>query len=156
MSQARRIAVVGGGLAGLATAHTLGAFGMTADVYEAAPALGEIGAAVNTSPNATKVLQAIGLSEKIAAIGNPAPGMYTRNMQTGAFLEYNDRRKEPLRWGAPFYSYHRADLLQVLASGLDPATIHLGHRITAIEERDSSARLAFGNGVTVDADIVIA
>src|SRR5579863_7283254 len=129
MAPDRRIAIVGGGLAGLAAARALAVFGMRAEVYEQAPALGEIGAAVNTSPNATKALQAIGLAEKIAAVANPSPGMYTRNMQSGEFLEFNDRRKEPLRWGAPFYTYHRADLLDALANSLDPATIHLSHRI---------------------------
>ena len=38
-----RIAIVGGGLAGLGAAHALKAFGFQAEVYEAAPELGEIG-----------------------------------------------------------------------------------------------------------------
>jgi len=156
MAQDRRIAIVGGGLAGLAAARALTVFGMKPEVYEVAPALGEIGAAVNTSPNATKALQAIGLAEKIASVANPSPGIYTRNMQSGEFLEFNDRRKEPLRWGAPFYTYHRADLLDTLASSLDPATIHLGHRITAIEEDGDTVILTFANGITVRADIAIA
>ena len=69
MKQDQRIAIVGGGLAGLATAHALKTFGIKADVYEQAPALGEIGAAVNASPNANKALIAIGLGEEIAAVG---------------------------------------------------------------------------------------
>jgi salicylate hydroxylase len=76
--------IVGGGLAGLAAAHALAQFGIQADVFEAAPALGEIGAAVNVAPNATQALIAIGLGEKIAAVGTRSPGIYTRNMQTGA------------------------------------------------------------------------
>jgi salicylate hydroxylase len=55
--------------------------------------LGEIGAAVNASPQAVKALQAIGVGEKIAAAGHLSPGIYTRNMQTGEFLEFNDRHK---------------------------------------------------------------
>jgi salicylate hydroxylase len=156
MRQDRPIAIVGGGLAGLGLAHALKAFGLAADVFEAAPALGEIGAAVNTSPNATKALQAIGLGEKIAAVANPSPGIYTRNMQTGDFLEFNDRRKQPLRYGAPHYSFHRADLLEALASSLDPASIHLGHRLASIEERGGSVALAFANGARFDADVAIA
>ena len=50
MSSSCRIAIVGGGLAGLAAAHALRTFGMQAEVFEAAAALGEIGAAVNVSP----------------------------------------------------------------------------------------------------------
>ena len=120
-----RMVIVGGGLAGLAAAHALSRFGIEAEVFEAAPALGEIGAAVNVAPNATQALIAIGLGEKIAAVGTRSPGIYTRNMQTGEFLEFNDRLKAAQRYGAPYYTFHRADLLDVLGertrSPLDPS-----------------------------------
>ena len=93
--------IVGGGLAGLAAAHALARFGIAAEVFEAAPALGEIGAAVNVAPNATRALIAIGLGDKIAAVGTSSPGIYTRNMQSGEFIEFNDRRKNAARFGAP-------------------------------------------------------
>ena len=121
MSSSCRIAIVGGGLAGLAVAHALKTFGMKAEVFEAAPALGEIGAAVNVSPQAVKALQAIGVGDKVAAVANSSPGIYTRNMQTGEFLELNDRLKVAARYGAPYYTFHRADLLDALAGGLDHA-----------------------------------
>ncbi len=156
MTQHGRIAIVGGGLAGLATANALAKFGMKAEVYEAAPMLGEIGAGVNTSPQANKALIAIGLGDKIAAVGWSAPGAYTRNMETGEFLEFADRAKTSAKYGAPYYTFHRADLLDALASGLDPVTIHLGHRLSAIEDRGAAVTVTFTNGVTVEADMVIA
>ncbi len=150
-----RIAIVGGGLAGIAAAQALKAFGIKAEVFEAAPALGEIGAAVNVSPQAVKALQAIGVGDKIAATGTASPGIYTRNMQTGEYLEYNDRFKTAARYGAPYYTLHRADLLDALASGLDRSTIHLGHRLTAIEERSGGVLLTFDNGAQIETDSVI-
>jgi len=155
MSSSCKIAIVGGGLAGLAAAHALTTFGIKAEVFEAAPALGEIGAAVNVSPQAAKALQAIGLGDKIAAVGNTSPGIYTRNMQTGEFLEFNDRHKSAARYGAPYYTFHRADLLDALASGLDQGAIHPGHRLTGLEERSDRILLAFANGARVEAEIVI-
>ena len=149
------MAIVGGGLAGLATAQALARFGIQAEVFEAAPALGEIGAAVNVAPNATRALVAIGLGEKIAAVANSSPGIYTRNMQTGEFLEFNDRRKTAARYGAPYYTFHRADLLDALASGLDHRLIHLDHRLVGIEERSEGVVLAFANGTKVEAEFVI-
>src|SRR5437879_2218016 len=149
------MAIVGGGLAGLAAAHALSRCGIQADVFEAAPALGEIGAAVNVAPNATRALVAIGLGEKIAAVANSSPGIYTRNMQTGEFLELNDRYKAAARYGAPYYTFHRADLLDALASGFDHSAIHLGHRLTEIEERGDRIMLAFANGAQVEAEVVI-
>jgi salicylate hydroxylase len=100
MPSSYRIAIVGGGLAGLATARSLATVGIKADVFEQAPALGEIGAAVNVSPQAVKALRAIGLGDKIAAVGHSSPGIYTRNMLTGEFLEFNDRVKLAERFGA--------------------------------------------------------
>src|SRR6266436_6646620 len=111
MSSSCKIAIVGGGLAGLAAAHALKTFGIEAEVFETAPALGEIGAAVNVSPQAVKALKAIGVGDKIAAVGNTSPGIYTRNMQTGELLELNDRHKAAARYGAPYYTFHRAAAL---------------------------------------------
>ena len=156
MARRCSIAIIGGGLAGLGLVHALKTFGLAADVFEAAPSLGEIGAAVNTSPNATKALQAIGLGEQIAAAGNLSPGMFTRNMQTGEMIEYRDLRKQVLRYGAPQYTFHRADLLNVLATGLDPAIIHLGRRLAAVDEQRDGVALHFDDGTAVEADLVIA
>jgi salicylate hydroxylase len=155
MSSSARIAIVGGGLAGLAAAQALKAFGMKAEVFEAAPALGEIGAAVNISPQAVKALQAIGLGNEVAAVGTASPGIYTRNMQTGEFVEFHDRHKAGQRFGAPYYTFHRADLLDALASGLDRNAIHLGHRLSGIEERNDRVMLAFDNGVCAEAEYLI-
>jgi salicylate hydroxylase len=155
MSSSCRIAIVGGGLAGVAAAQALKSLGIAAELFEAAPELGEIGAAVNVSPQAVKALQAIGVGDKIAAVATASPGIYTRNMQTGEFLEFNDRFKTAARYGAPYYTFHRADLLDALASGLDRSAIHLGHRLTAIEERNDDVLLTFDNGNQVEAGFVV-
>lgn len=150
-----RIAIVGGGLAGLATANAFKTFGIDAEVFEQAPALGEIGAAVNASPQAVKALQAIGVGDEVAAVGHRSLGIYTRNMQTGEFLEFNDRFKAAERYGAPYYTFHRADLLDALASKLDHSHTHLGHRLVNLEERGDKTLLKFENGTEVEAEYVI-
>jgi salicylate hydroxylase len=155
MPSSCKIAILGGGLAGLATANALQTFGLKADVFETAPVLGEIGAAVNTSPQAVKALQAIGVGDKVAAVGTTSPGIYTRNMQTGEFLEMNDRLAAAARFGAPYYTFHRADLLDALAGGLDASSIHLDHRLTGLEEHTDHSILTFANGARVEASIVI-
>ena len=155
MPSSCKIAIVGGGLAGLATANALQTFGLKADVFETAPVLGEIGAAVNTSPQAVKALQAIGVGDKVAAVGTTSRGIYTRNMQTGEFLEINDRLAAAARFGAPYYTFHRADLLDALAGGLDASSIHLDHRLTGLEEHTDHSILTFANGARVEASIVI-
>ena len=154
-AKSQKIAIIGGGLAGLATAHALAAFGMNANVYEAASALTEVGAAIATSPQANKALEAIGLGQTIAAAATPSPGICTRNMQTGELLEFIDNQKASVRFGGPFYTFHRADLMEALAGGLNPASVHLGRRLIGLEERDDGVILSFADGTTVEADLVI-
>jgi salicylate hydroxylase len=153
MTQVRGIAIVGGGLAGLAAANALGMAGFETEVFEQSPRLGEIGAGISISSQAVKALRAIGVGEKLAAVGNASVGIQTRNMQTGEPLEF--RPSPASRYGAPHYFVHRADLLNALASGLDPARLHLDHRLTAIKPRASGVTLTFANGVTRQADVVI-
>jgi salicylate hydroxylase len=155
MSSSCRIAIIGGGLAGLAAANALATFGIRAEVFEAAAALGEVGSTVNSSPQAVKALRAIGIADQVAAVASKLPGMYTRNMHTGEFLEFNDRQTAEEKYGAPYYTFHRADLIDALASGVDQSVIHLGHRLNGLEERDDRVVLAFANGVTVEAEYVI-
>jgi salicylate hydroxylase len=155
MPSSCRIAIVGGGLAGLAAANALKTFGIEAEVFEAAPQLGEIGAAVNASPQAVKALRALGVGDGIAEVAHLSRGIYTRNMQTGEFLEFNDRFKAAERYGAPYYTFHRADLLNALASPLDRSAIHLGHRLTGLEERGDRVVLSFENGSRVESEFVI-
>lgn len=150
-----RMAIVGGGLAGVATANALKTFGIDAEVFEAASALGEIGAAVNCSPQAVKALNGVGAGERVAAVGHLSPGTYTRNMQTGDFLEFSDRFKTAEKFGAPYYSFHRADLLDALAAGIDHGKVHLGHRLTGVEEGKDVIGLTFANGNRVEAEYVI-
>jgi len=150
-----RIAIVGGGLAGLAAANALKTFGIEVNVFEAAPELREIGAAVNASPQAVKALQAIGVGDQIAAVGHRSPGVYSRNMQTGEFIEFGDRSKHEEKYGAPYYSFHRADLLDALASGLDRSTIHLGHTLVGLEERSDRIILSFAKGARVETEYLI-
>ena len=122
MKQDQRIAIVGGGLAGLAAANALKTFGMKAEVFETAPALARSAPRSIRARRPSRRCRRSVLASKIAAVGNTSPGIYTRNMQTGEFLEFNDRRTTCGELRRPYYTFHRADLLDALASGLDPAT----------------------------------
>lgn len=59
-----RIAVVGGGIGGLAAAAFLHRAGLTATVHEQAPALTEVGAGLVAAPNAVRLLRRLGVMER--------------------------------------------------------------------------------------------
>jgi salicylate hydroxylase len=150
------IAIVGGGLAGLATAAALSHFGIEADVFESAPSLGEIGAGINVSPQAVRALRAIGLGDQMAAIANVAPGVLTRDMHTGIELDYRNQTAAAVRFGAPLCTFHRADLLGALASSVDTARVHLDHCVVEITEGPSGVELRFANGISCVTELLIA
>ncbi|MEU1168647.1 FAD-dependent monooxygenase, partial [Streptomyces sp. NPDC005921] len=59
-----RIAIVGGGIGGLAAAAFLRRAGFSATVHEQAPALGEVGAGLVVAPNAVRLLRRLGVMER--------------------------------------------------------------------------------------------
>src|SRR5699024_351437 len=53
-------------------------------------------------------------------------------------------------------SIHRAHLLDLLISPIDPEYIHLDHKLESLIESDDYLELTFENGAVVCADVVIA
>lgn len=64
-----RIAVIGGGLGGLAAARLLQKAGIEAHVFEQAPSFQRLGAGIHVSPNVMKVMNAMGIEEQLEAAG---------------------------------------------------------------------------------------
>ncbi|WP_116969756.1 FAD-dependent oxidoreductase, partial [Blastomonas sp. UPD001] len=64
-----RILIAGAGIAGLAAALALARKGHDVQLIEQAPALEEVGAGLQLGPNAMRMLDALGIGEKVAAAG---------------------------------------------------------------------------------------
>src|SRR5258708_19672241 len=62
-----RVAVIGGGIGGCAAALALQRAGCIVDVYEQVPVKGEVGAGIQISPNASRLLNAYGLPHQLEA-----------------------------------------------------------------------------------------
>ncbi len=63
------VAIVGGGIGGIAAALSLLQAGFDVHVYERAPAISEVGTGIQVSPNASRVLHRLGLAEDLARMG---------------------------------------------------------------------------------------
>ena len=74
------VAIVGGGIAGLALALNLHRRGIACRVFEAAPALHELGVGITLLPHAMRELTALGLQEQLLAAGieNRESAFYNR------------------------------------------------------------------------------
>ena len=82
MKRKLRIALVGGGLGGLTAAHALARNGFETHVFEQASELREVGAGITLSPNATKVLRALGLEEELKTRGFESDAIVGRDGTT--------------------------------------------------------------------------
>ncbi|WP_235990550.1 FAD-dependent oxidoreductase [Streptomyces ureilyticus] len=136
-----RIAVVGGGIGGLAAAAFLRRAGVIATVYEQAPALKEIGAGILVSPNAVRLLRQLGVMDRFLRDAVPVELAWEfRRWENGRVLsvERLDGVCERL-YGERTYTVHRADLLDTVKAAVPEEWVRLGARCTAVEEQPSEA-----------------
>jgi len=153
-SKRLRAAIVGGGIGGLAAACALRRRGLDVTVFEQAETLGEIGAGLTIFPNSLRLLERLGFRDALAAVGatiGDGSQYYRADGTMVGPITTTDSRG----WNG-VYGMHRADLLDVLAASLPKAVIRTGHCCTAFEQDGVAARLTFGNGEIVEADVVIA
>jgi salicylate hydroxylase len=152
-----RIAIVGGGIGGLAAAAFLQQSGLSCVLYEQASELREIGAGVAVTPNAARLLRRLGVLDALRKTAVRLEiGWEFRRWQDGAVLsaELLSTRCEQL-YGEQTYTAHRADLVEALCRAVPAGTIRLGQRITAIGVNGATATLTFADGEVTEADVVI-
>lgn len=148
------VAVVGGGIGGLAAANALLRRGIEVDVYEQADQLGEIGAGVFITPNSLRLLARMGLADAITSVGahiGDHSHYYRTDGSPVAPVRTTDSAGRTRVCGM-----HRADLISVLARGLPSGALHAGHECVHVEQSPGCARLRFANGSAVEADVVVA
>jgi salicylate hydroxylase len=155
MPRAPRIAIIGGGIGGLAAALALERRGAEITVYEQSPVHGEIGAGLNLTPNAVKALRVLGLDAEIEAIGWGSEFLMIRSWKSGRFISHVRRGDYRQKFGAPNLTVHRADLLGVLRGALRTTAIRLGKRAVAVEAGERGAAVRFADGSTIEADIAV-
>ena len=156
-----RIAIVGGGLGGLAAALFLRKAGLEATVYEQVPELREAGAGIVVSPNMVRPLRKIGLGEKLSAFAVRLEAAWEfRRWTDGRVLFVQPMGDECERlYGTHCYVAHRADLVALLQRALPQHPLRLDHRCIDVAQNEHEAELTFasagGRTTKVAADVVI-
>src|SRR5215470_5005310 len=129
---ALKILIAGGGIGGITLALALRQRGIEALLFEQAKAFTQVGAGIQLSANATRVLRTLGLGDALARVGVYPEGRDYRGWDDGDRLYYTplgERAEE--HFGAPYYHAHRADLLDVLLGGLLGGLGDKGFRLNA-------------------------
>lgn len=149
----QRIAIIGGGLGGMSFINAALYAGVkNVRLYEQAPQFVEVGAGVNITANANRILDAYGLQESMMHRSSPKLPLYMEyhNYRTGEYLGHIDEFSHP-----PARLLHRAHLLDSLKERIPESALHLGQRLTWIDRAGSAYVLHFEDGSTAEADIVI-
>jgi len=153
------VVLIGAGIGGLTAALALQTRGFAVEVYEQAPQLGEVGAGLTLSPNATHALESVGLGPALARLASRPSRQAVLHYRTGEILVDQERGELPKRqYGADYYQIHRADLHGMLADAVranDPAAIRLGHTFVGLSQDAGGVEVAFANGAKVRAQVVI-
>ncbi|CCO31530.1 3-hydroxybenzoate 6-hydroxylase [Rhizoctonia solani AG-1 IB] len=137
------IVIVGCGLGGLAAAYCLAKAGHKVTMFEGAPAIGEVGAGIQVTPNVSRLLIRWGLGEQLENIAVRPEGIVFRRWNTGEKVgetkwggEFEDEH------GAPYYHIHRADFHKLLYDITVPLIdLHLNSYVTSIDPEAPSVTI---------------
>ena len=153
----KEISIIGAGIGGLAAAMALAQKGARVKVFEQADGLGEVGAGLQISANGVAVLEALGLRDAAAKLANTPEAVVLRDYRGGEVVRLPLGASAVARYGRPYWQFHRADLLGVLAQGARDVGVEMifDHRLTEVSQSKERVEAVFSNGKSVQADCLI-
>lgn len=140
--------VVGGGIAGLASAIGLRRAGWSVRVLERAAVIEPLGAALSLWDNAMTALVELGVRDRVAAHGEAITSLLVADRRGRAILG-------PQRVPGEACMITRADLQRALAAAAGPATLELGQEVAAAEEKVDRVTIRLRNGDHHEAALLI-
>lgn len=147
---------MGAGIGGLSAALSLSLAGHKVIILESAPALAEIGAGVQMTPNATKCFWKWGMGADISANSALPEAFNIRRGSDGELLGRVPFGQFREQYGAPYISIHRAEIHRILHRHAirAGAEVRLGSRVIHYDFEGGSVRLVTGE--RLEADLVVA
>ena len=112
MEKNKKIAVIGGGIAGLTFALCMEESGYECHVFEKNPEYGELGAVISIFPNAMYVFRRLGLMNELVAAGGLLTQAYLKS-SAGKVLS-----KAKPKYVLPAICIHRAEFHEILRKHL--------------------------------------
>jgi salicylate hydroxylase len=151
-----RIGIIGGGIGGLALAAALRRHGFQARIFERAAAFSEIGAGIQMTPNAVRVMRALDLFDDLRAVSFTPQALVGRNWRNAREMFRTPLADECERlYGAPFLHVHRADLHAILARDLPADCATFGAVCTGVTQGPTTATAHFTDGTSYEADLIV-
>jgi 2-polyprenyl-6-methoxyphenol hydroxylase-like FAD-dependent oxidoreductase len=153
MGTVKHALIIGGGIAGPATALALQKAGIRATIYEAYPAPADgLGAGLMLAPNGLQALKIIGIDAQLRAVSRPIRRMVMANGQGKVLTNFDGLEGLP-----PSRVIWRSDLYRVLREAVEAADIPIvyGKRLVQAEETANGVSVQFADGSQAFGDILI-
>lgn len=144
MTAVSKVAIVGTGAAGLATAIRLAVAGVSVDVFEAKPELSALGSGITLQGNALRAFDALGVWEEVKKQGYFFEGLNLRAPGPEAAIV---AALPEVRTGGPDYpacgGMYRPDLAKILVARAEAVgvKIRFGARVTGLTQHDSGVEV---------------
>jgi salicylate hydroxylase len=151
-----KIGIAGGGVGGMAAGIALRQAGHDVEIYEQTANYQRVGADINLTPNAVRVLDSLGVVPTLEKTAARPTHRISRSWDTGeetSRLEMADEAER--KYGAPQLTIHRADLLNALREQLPEEAILLSHRVETIDIAGPKPRISFSGDVSRDVDVLV-
>lgn len=151
-----KVGIIGGGIGGVALAASLKSRGLESHIFERAPAFGEVGAGIQMTPNAVKIIRALGIFDALQKASFLPQNIVGRNWKTAREMWRTPLAADcPRIYGAPFFHVHRADLHRILLGRIDLNAATLGVECTGTRQDGKAAVATFADGKEFEADVIV-
>lgn len=149
MTEKKKIAIIGGGIAGLTFARCLTTKNYDIHIFEKKEQFGEIGAAISVFPNALCVMDELGLLEEILNNSGQFKKVYLKT-DKGTILSKSEPKSD-----YPVICIHRAGLHRILLKNIDD-NLYNNYSLKDLSPLENGQiSLSFDNGETKVFDAVI-
>ncbi|TRM10558.1 monooxygenase [Lentibacillus cibarius] len=149
------LAIIGGGIGGLALAAGLHNLGIKVHVFERARSFKHLGAGLGLGSNAMLALDRMGVKEDVAKVGMSLQEQRFLNDKLDVMnrIDFSLLKK---RFGEETVTIHRADLHEALFRVVEPDYFHFDKQVTDFVQHDDHVTLTFQDNTTYEVDYVIA
>ena len=144
-----KIALIGGGIGGLAAALVLARAGQQLELFEKASAFSDIGAGIQLGPNVTRILQAWGLTDALREHAFAPDCLQVRSAMSGQIVgQLALGSTIAARYGAPYVTLHRADLHRLLLQAVQQteATLQTSSTVHSFQQTPQAVTLQTTDG----------
>lgn len=156
MAKALKVGIIGGGIGGVALAAALVQRGFRPYLFERAAEFGQVGAGIQMTPNAVKVITALGGLQALDKVGFLPEALVGRDWDSA-----EEKFRMPLKsecpglYGADFYHVHRVDLHQLLVDMIGDTQVTFSTQCTGVEQNENGAVAHFADGSRFEADLIV-